>query len=359
LPSIVCRTCLTSPRWRATTFSAGGRQYQWLDVFLAAMLRGHWQAFERRLLGGLACVVAADADGTRPDDARVDAEAATFRYDRDLLTAEETTRWLEGRGLDVEAWTDFLVRDILLRDRAGQIDELIQAHLDAIAITDAAFVAEGLCSNVFQQLSTTLAGRAAVAVARRGTRPSPSRSELIDIERVVASNLPWIEALDRADTVSRLTHAAHLEVVFQDEASAALTERALTSELVRHQMDWMRIDLERLSFGSAAAAREALLCIREDGFSFDDVAQESRLPVRDSRDLLEQLEPEWRDVVLSAGVEEVLGPVGVGDRFEIALLVAKRPASLDDPLVRARAEEAVVEHLVSRAVLAHVRHPAP
>lgn len=352
------KSSLLNPRWRATAFSAGGREYQWLDVFLAAMLRGDWQAFERRLVGGLACAVASDVDGVRPDDARVEAEATAFRYARELLTSEETTAWLERSGLDVESWTEFFVRDLMRRDRADQIEALIQRHRGAILITDEAFIAEGRCSDAFSELSRTLAGRAAVASARPNTSPSSPPSDPTHIDRVLTAHAPWLEALDRAETLSRLAHAAHIESLFHAEAREAMTDQALANELARHRMDWMSIDLERLSFADVQAAREALLCIREDGLSLDDLALESRQAVRDTRDLLERLAPEWRDVVLSATADEVLGPIAVGNRFEIALLVGKRPASLDDPLVCARAEEAVVEHLVSKAILAHVRQPA-
>ena len=70
-----------------------------------------------------------------------------------------TTRWLERAGLDVESWTAFHVRDLLRQDRADQIDALLEAHREAIAITDQAFTAEGFCSDAFSGMSQTLAGR--------------------------------------------------------------------------------------------------------------------------------------------------------------------------------------------------------
>ena len=104
-------------------------------------------------------------------------------------------------------------------------------------------------------------------------------------------------------------------------------------------LEWTRVDLERISFESADAAREAACCVREDGLTLSEVAIESRQPVRDTRDLLERLDPELRDVVLSAGVDELVGPVAVGSRHEVVWVVGKRPADLADPIVRARAEE--------------------
>lgn len=117
----------------------------------------------------------------------------------------------------------------------------------------------------------------------------------------------------------------------------------------------MRVDLERLSFPGIVAAREAAWCVREDGLTLSEVAIESRMSVRDTRELLERLEPELRDAVLSANVDQLIGPLSVGSRYEVAWVVGKAPPDLADPLVRAPAEEAVVEQLVSKAILSHVR----
>ena len=58
-----------------------------------------------------------------------------------------------------------------------------------------------------------------------------------------------------------------------------------------------------MSFDTADAAREAICCVRDDGLTLTDVAIESRRAVRDTRDLLERIEPELRDVVLSASID--------------------------------------------------------
>ncbi len=44
------------------------------------------------------------------DDAAVAAAAEAFRYEHDLITAEETERWLEKRALSLDDFTDYFVR---------------------------------------------------------------------------------------------------------------------------------------------------------------------------------------------------------------------------------------------------------
>jgi hypothetical protein len=175
------------------------------------------------------------------------------------------------------------------------------------------------------------------------------------VTRVLDDHAPWFEDLDREDVVGRLRALARIELPFQAVADAALTDRALATAVGRHLIEWTRIDLERLSFADADTAREAALCVREDGLSLSDVAVETGQAINDMRLLLEELEPELRDLVLSADVDSLVGPVEVGERHELAWVVGRSPARLDDPIVRARAERAVVEQVLAKAVLAHVR----
>jgi hypothetical protein len=96
-------------------------------------------------------------------------------------------------------------------------------------------------------------------------------------------------------------------------------------------------------------------CVREDGLSLIEVAMESGRAIRDTRVLLESLDPELQDAVLSAGVDQLVGPIAVDAGYEVVWVAGKATADLSDPLVRARAEAAVVQQVVSRAVLSHVR----
>lgn len=349
-------SCLNNPRWRQTVFSVASREYQWIDVFLAAMIRGDWREFERPVIEGLAC--AAEANETTnawPADGRIDEAATAFRYARDLLTTDETMAWLAQAGISLEDWTDFLARRLLREKWADRLDELVARHGETIEVHDATFAAEGLGSECFHQFAATLAGRAAVSALLADAEHASEPGGAFRIARVVAAHATWLGALDSIELAARMKHLARLEAQFDGQAQAAKTDRALTTQLARHRLEWIRVDLERLSFNVADAAREAACCVREDGLSMSDVALESRQAVRDTREILERLEPELRDAVLSASLDELIGPIAVGDRFEVALLVGKKTPALDDPLVRARAEQAVIEQLVSKAVLAHVR----
>ena len=332
-------------------FSVAGRDYLWLDVFLGAMLRGEWQPFEAQLRESLACLADARSRRQLPHASRVEEAATAFRYDRDLLTTDETLAWIERAGLTIDEWTDFLVGRLLRHQWNGRLGDLLRCHGGSLTITDSAFSAEGICSGWFDHQAMTLAARAAVCATFVDMTCEPV--DLAPIQRTRRDHAAWLAALDPGD-LARLAHLARLESTFEAQKRAIVTPEALAALVARHRLDWMRVDLERLVFDSADAAREAAWCVREDGVTLSDVAIESRLQLHDSRELLERLEPELRDVVLGAGSDRLIGPVQVGSRYEVGWVVAKTPPDLADPLVYARAAEAVVEHMVGNAVRSHV-----
>jgi hypothetical protein len=350
----VSTSVLAHPRWQQRVFTVQSRDYDWIDVFLEAMVRGDWASFEQQLFEGLACAAEAAEMQTWADEARVDAAATAFRYDRDLLTTEETMAWLEHAGLTLEDWTDFLGRGVLRDEWSLRLDTLVERHRASLVVSDANFAAEGLCSPVFRQFAMALAGRAAVAATLDPSETVPP-GRPFKIAKLVIRYAMWLDGLDSTDLANRLSHLSHIEAHFNACAQSAKTEQALSLYVSRNRLEWMRVDLERLSFKDEDAAREAAFCVREDGLSMADVGLDSRQTVRDTADILEQIEPELRDAVLSATVDELIGPIAIGDRFELALLVGKSPADLSDSRVRTRAEQAVVEQLISKAILAHVR----
>src|SRR6185295_10765472 len=134
---IMPTSCLLNSRWRQKVFSVGPREYVWLDAFLAAMLRGEWRHFERQFGEGLAWLAgAADPQAAWPDEREIEEAANTFRYERDLITSDETISWLDGAGLTFEAWTDYLVR-WLVRDRLrDRLDGVPQRHPAPVTVED-------------------------------------------------------------------------------------------------------------------------------------------------------------------------------------------------------------------------------
>jgi hypothetical protein len=148
---------------------------------------------------------------------------------------------------------------------------------------------------------------------------------------------------------------AVLERRYEQEVSSGISEPALAARVHEHARDWLTVELERLSFPHAHAAREAVCCLRIDGLSPGEVALRSRAPLRDLRLLVDEVEPDLRDAVIAGAVGETIGPVALGPRFDVCVIAAKTPPDLGDPRVRRRAEQLVQDERVSSAVLAQIR----
>jgi hypothetical protein len=342
---------LGSSRWRQPLFSVGSRDYDWLDVFLSAMVRGEWASFERRLVEGVARCERAKASVAWPRDQRLSEAATQFRYDRNLLTTEETQAWLSDHGITTDQWLEYLMRELLWRDRGVDPNKLTTIS-EWPAEVARAFAPEGLCSGTFQRFATTCAGHVAV-VATSGVS-SPAALADAHAQHLRTEHQEWLAALDAVDITTRLVHLATVDSQFGAAAAAAATEDALAAQIARHRVEWTRIRLDLVSFRSVEAALEATCCVREDGLTLRDVAVASRQPLRSTCELLERLDPNLRDAGVCANVGDLIGPVPVATGFEVGFVAGKEAAQLDDPTIRVRARGAIVEQLVSTALLSEV-----
>ena len=345
-------SCLLDPRWQRPVFLAASREYTWLDVLLAAMVRGEWRPFERRLTSGLACLLEADASGLWPDEGRLDLASTAFRHDRDLLSRADTLGWLDPLNLSLEAWTDFLIRDLLLAQWADRIDALVERHGSAVQVTAEAMAAEGHCTGTFDRMARVLAGRVALI---EDAAPELSHTTARDVEHVRRDHIRWLDAFEPYDLTTRLAELIVLERRYEKVALSDVTEAALSARIAEHAREWLTVDLERLSFERIDAAREAVCCLRIDGLSPGEVALRARVALRDLRLLVDEVEPELRDAVIAGAVGEPIGPLSVGSHFDVCVIAAKGLPELADPVVRARAERLVIGERASSAVLAHIR----
>jgi hypothetical protein len=301
-------------------FTVAGRTFGWEDVLLATELRGELGPLERQTRQGLASVRRLMAEeGTVPADA-VRAAATVFRYDRNLLAAEELEAWLDARGLTVADWNGYL-RRLLLRER--WVDELERIESE-FAVADeeveAALLAEAVCSGFLRREAEQLAEDAALAAADDAVEDSSDRRTLI------------------AD-LARGAEAARSRV-----PSPPDVER----EVAAHALDWIRIEAETLELADAEAAREAALCVRVDGRPLTEVADECGVPANALVLYLGDAAPELRGALVSARPGELIGPVEHGAGHILVQVGAKTEPSAEDPELGRRAAAVLAARAVER-----------
>jgi hypothetical protein len=311
-------------------FAVDGEVFHWGDVVRHAQASGRWTELEAEARQGLACEAHFDTIEEDGVEEAIDEAATEFRYERDLITAEEMETWLEARGLTPEEWMGYVRRDLLRHRWAADLDEIAAEHPVADEELEGALRIDLLCSGTHRILAEELAVEAAAAAAASGAAP-PASPE------------------DRDAVLATLRQRAGR---FRRDAVAPET---LAREVSSNQMDWIRVDCRAIGFPAEGPAREAALCLREDGLDLEEVAGEADVPIEEVVLYLDQLDPEQHSRFLGATVNDVIGPVPMDEAFTVYQVVAKVMPSTDDPEIVRRAEQGILARLLAAEVSRRVR----
>jgi hypothetical protein len=277
-------------------FTLGGRTFSWADVVAQARLDGSWAELEASTRRGLAALASAEAAAGRPGRDEVTDAGNRFRYAHNLLAGEELNDWLEHWQLSLADWRAYVERDLARARSSGEGT----AAPGEVAET---VWAEAVCSGFLQRLAERVAG-------------------------------------DRA-----------LELAGGAEDA---TEEAIAHELELHRLEWLRLEGRTLSFPLEDTAREAALCVREDGRALDDVARDCGTQAFPLSVYAGDLAPDLSSALVAAREGELVGPLRYDHGFALVLVERKTPPEQDDPAARRRAEERIARRVVERAVVEHV-----
>lgn len=229
-----------------------------------------------------------------PEEELNEAEAR-FRYARSLVAAEEMEAWLDRWELTVGDWRAYLRGTLDTSERSAWV--------------------AAVCSGTLERAAEELAAKAAAADA---------------------------------------TGEADLDGAYRRFVADAVTPAALESLLDIRKADWVRVDCRTLLLPTEAAAREAALCVRDDGLSLAEVGAQAGVGMQEHALYLEDATDDLGKALLSARTGELLGPVPLADRFALVLVDDKRPPSLDDPEILRRAQEAARRRAIEREVVNRV-----
>ena len=349
-------------------FSAGNTTYTWEDVVLAGVLWYGWENLERSVRAGLACLKRLEEFEDEEEilsEEEVSGAAAEFRYARDLVTAEEMEAWLERWGLDAAGWMDYIRRMLLTKTWADALEEVLREHPVSREEIGEVIACDAICGGWLAACASGLAGRAAAydwLVEQAAAGPV----EIAEDEMASAAGA-FRAAIDGgglpeiiADVSrERLDAMARLEIAWRRFATRVVTPQALHGQIASHRLEWTRFTVQALSFHDPETAREAILCLREDGRDPAEVAVEAGAELQEGDWVLEEADAALHDHLMGAQVGEVLGPLRVNDRFLVVAVLAKQPASPDDPAVRARAEQTLLSRAIGREVENRVQWNEP
>jgi hypothetical protein len=108
-----------------------------------------------------------------------------------------------------------------------------------------------------------------------------------------------------------------------------LTGAEVDSHFAAHQADFERLRLALVLVPRDDLARELASQVREEGCDLDDVAREQKLHLERVEMLRKELSGPLGSALGSAGVGQLVGPVGTPQGFVLAVIEERRPAELD------------------------------
>ena len=310
-------------------FTVAEQEFGWDEIVVAAQVWGEWQPFVDSVRRALSCLRSAEEAGELPSAADMRETANAFRYAHNLISAEETRDWLARWQMSVEDWMSCLRAHWLLDHSIERPGHGGVARPAGDAEVAAAVKIHAVCTGRLDDWAVRLAGRAALA-AQSGGLTSGSPRELI----------------------------ACVESGYERQQQQAVTPKRIETKIADHRLDWIRFACRYVWFPEERIAREASFCLTEDGLTLDEVASDARGVVQQWDFYLDEIEAAARPHFLAARAGDWLGPIRLLAGFPLFAVVAKTMPVAEDPHIRGRAEQAIVEGLTRQAMNERVRWAA-
>jgi hypothetical protein len=321
--------------FRRVAFRLDGAPFTMADAVLRAALTGQWPALETWLRHGAAAEGRANQEGSPLQAPDISAALRAFRYDRNLIAADEAEAWLSAWELSPDTWKAAIVRQLLRRfwpETAPQwapTDEALAGRVWADLV----------CAGALERLATDLAERAAIV-------GDEWRDVAVD-DAPLPPLPPWLGITASAETVRRLRQ---METAYDACRSREVSPDKVRAAIAARPLDWMRFEAAQLALSSETMAAEAALRVREDGDSLADVAADVGRPLETWRGFLDSASSGLRSRLLGASEGALLGPLAEDEGYVLIHVLSRRPPQASDPEVWAHAEACVWMQVATRAL---------
>jgi hypothetical protein len=340
-------------------FTRGEIAFTVRDLIDWASFRGELEPLWQELLGLVAAEKLADERDLELDDSAIDSAAEAFRYEHDLITAEETEQWLAARGLSLADFSDYLVRhywaDLPGEEAAPERLDYFSAPNELRKLLTTELTFSGQLDRMARRLSWRVAARCqAEGKTMDEPRLAEERNFFFGRTGLTEEQLAgWLASLGR--DAAWFEEALAREAVHAQVRDALLTPQARARELAVLRLPLTRFDVETIELDSEDAAREALLCVREDEMPMAEVAAEGRYPYHRIEILLEDVPEDLQQKFLSVTPGDVLDPIPRGDGFQVCRVMGKAEPDLDDAAVKNRAERRILDRHFAELTAQHIQ----
>jgi hypothetical protein len=321
------------------------KEYTARDAIDAAIFRGELGVKWKEFLDEVEAEKRADELDLDLDESAISSAAEAFRYEYDLITAEETEAWLANRGLTFDDFSDYFTRQYCATAIHEKIVPDEVEYQCASSNLRRSFLTELILSGDLDRMTSDLMARLAARCA--GEEPTPAA---IAAEERKFLHRNSINPAQRAKWLEKLGHDSEwldemlaIEAAYRTHCERLLVPEARRHELMALRLPLMRFETEVIELESHDAAKEALFCVQQDGMSMEEVATEGGYPYRRSDFLLEDLPVDAQHRFLSTSAGDVLEPIARGDGFELSRIVKKIEPHADDPTVKLRIDQRLLD----------------
>jgi hypothetical protein len=335
-------------------FSSGERGFTAKEVVDCAVVRGEIDPVWKDFLRVAECDRLANERELEVDDSALDSAAIAFRYKHDLITAEETERWLEDRGVSLAEFSEYFARQYWGRSYSGTVDLPTSSYQTASPEEKDLFLVDLTLSGSLDRMAERLSYRvAAQADEARDNKANVMEERARFLAPAKIDDLAdWLAQLGRDE--QWLDEVLAAEAAYQRRVAEILTEQAFQRELGSMQLNFTRFELETVEVDSRDAAAEVVACVRNDGMEMSEVAEEGRYPFHRSNVLLEDIPSEQQQRFLSAKAGALFDPVPRGDAFQVWRVKTRTEPSLQDPVIRARLGSRIVDRCFNELLSKHI-----
>jgi hypothetical protein len=355
-----------APTMRRSVFEARGRTYTLGHVFSAAAFGGWIGGFWRDLADALACASYAGDEGFEIDTAELQSSADQFRYQRNLVTAEETERWLSDRDVDEDDMIAWLERRYWLERFSREARGMQDSYTSPPSVITDVLWPEVVFSGCLGPLAVPLARRVAAAAAEAAGGPVSISNDLTTDARAAFFEragcgpeglAAWLER--NRCTTEWFQELLALETRFLRARTDALSPERCSAALESRRLDLLRVRFQVARFATERHAREAHLCITDDGEPFTDATRRAGAHAEEQTLLLEDAPESLRPLLLSAAEGEVIQAAGPENEPLVVQVIDKTLPRISDPEVRARLEPVLVSKYFDPLVETEVRWTVP
>jgi len=293
--------------------------------------------------------------GADPPREQVLQTAVAFRRTRKLESGQDLRAWLEARELTMDDWEAHLRRSLAGRELDTSPEEP-SPWLD-VDLDGHAFSVDLACSGSWK-LVADLAARLWAAARLVEDQSSPAESDFrVEASRIMSAHdelasfgEPWcIEGLRSLRTRER---------ALEEVTRRCSTTEAVEARLVEHSTDWTTFRFDELDLSSPEAAKEALLCAREDGLSAADLAIRTGLQAIESFSRRDSLPVAIATLLDGAVPDQPFGPVALDGRWAVVWLRERCRPSMADESTRAAAAAELLNEALEKARVGLIREAA-